>query len=552
LTGNTVRFAAGCAERQEERSVDTSSTRRVPWSRRVPAFIAIAIITLAGTAHTTMAGRQVSASHTPHQGGTLSIRTIGPDDCFDGEVTTTNVANQIDLALLDPLLTEDQHGKPSPDLATRWTITNGGKVVTFYLRHGVRFSNGDPFNADSVKWNFDWVLNPKNKSPWSGALGPLKAIRVLNPYAIQLDLKTPYRPLLVSLSSLYLGMVDPKTTAKLGSHVCSSVVGTGPFKLQSVGPGFNPVTVVRNVYHTWSTPWGYNHHPAYLNKIIFKPFLSDATAISELITGGVQVSEVAPSELPRVQHNPNIVIKRYPDEGEYYLWFNEKHPPFNSAAVRRAVAEAVSRNTLVKAAVNGLGLPAYSFLPARVPNYDPQSPKYAAPYNPSEAARILKAHNVTGNYSFVTFNDPTSTLAGELIQSELGRAGMKVQVQPHSAQDAIAQLDKGSFDILLGYYSINDADSLYLSFSPGAPGLFYTNPTLTKYVTDGRENTNPAAVRQDYYLAQRFINQNTLADPLFSPLDLFGLNKRVHGWHIDFFTLGYTVEPLPQDLWVSK
>src|SRR5579875_3268953 len=119
-----------------------------------------------------MASHQARASSAARYGGTLSVRTIGPDDCLNDQLSTTNVANEIDVALMDPLVTLNQQGKPSPDLATSWTVSNGGKVYTFFLRHGVHFSNGDPFNASAVKWNFENVVNPKNKSPNFSMLGP--------------------------------------------------------------------------------------------------------------------------------------------------------------------------------------------------------------------------------------------------------------------------------------------------------------------------------------------------------------------------------------------
>jgi peptide/nickel transport system substrate-binding protein len=520
--------------------------------RRILPILGITALLLAGTATGTIASYQGHASQASHDGGSISIRTIGPDDCLNSQLSTTNVANQIDEALMDPLITADQNGRPSPDLATSWKISNGGKTITFFLRHGVRFSNGDPFDASSVKWNYEHVLNPKTKSPDTGMLGPIKAIKVLNTYTVQLAMKASFRPLFTGLEGTYLGMVDPRTTAKLGSRECSTVIGTGAFKLKSVGPGYNPIVVVRNPYHTWASPWQFNHGPAYLNQITFKPILSDATAVSELLTGGVQVSEVAPTQLGRVKGNKNITIRRYPDEGSYYLTFNFKHAPLNNANVRRALAEAIDRNALVKAAVNGLGQPAYSELGTKVPDYDPQAQQSAPKYNPADAQKLLKGVKLP-TLAMVTFNDPTSTLSGELIQAELAQIGVKVNVEPHSTQDGISLLDKGDYDLTLGYYSYDDPDILYIGFGPlQQAGFFYTNPTFDGYLTAGRESNNPAVVRKNYIAAQEYMNKNTLIDPLFTPLDLFGINKRVHGWHVNFFTLGYTVEPVAQDLWVSK
>lgn len=520
--------------------------------------IGIAAVLLAGAAS------GIRASHlagpllvTPHRGGSITIRTIGEDTCLNGELTGSNVAAQVDVGLTDPLVTADQKGKLSPDLATSWKISDGGKKITFFLRHGVRFSNGDPFDASSVKWNYEHVLSPKTKSPNAFALGPLKAVKVLNKYTVRLVMKAVFRPLFTALASYYFGMVDPRTTARLGSKECLTLIGTGPFKLKSVGPAFNPIVMVRNPYHTWASPWQFNHGTAYLDQVTFRPILSDSTATSELLTGGVQVSEVAPTQIGRVQGNKTITIRKYPEEGEYYLQYNFKHAPLDNPNVRRALAEAIDRNALVRAAANGLGRPAYSALAVNVPDYDPQSRHYAASYNPTDAQKLLKGIKLP-TLTLLSFNDPTSTTIDELIQAELAQVGVNVSVQSHAIADAAALARQGQYDIDLTYVTYDDPDLMYLvlepgpTYSPYAPSMTSVLAKLTRYLTNARQSNNPAFVRRNYVAAQRLVNNLTLIDPLYSALDLFGINKRVHGWHANFFTLGYTVAPVLQDLWVSK
>jgi peptide/nickel transport system substrate-binding protein len=526
-------------------------------TRRVLPAVTILAIMLAGTASGIRASHLTGSLLAARQGGSISIRTIGPNDCMNPQLSTTNVTNQIAVATLDPLITANQKGKPTPDLATSWKVTNGGKTITFSLRHGVRFSNGDPFDATSVKWNYEHVLNPKTKTPDAAFLGPVKAIKVLSTYTVQLVMKAPFRPLFTALESYYLGMVDPRTTAKLGSKECSTVIGTGPFKVKSIGPAFNPIVLVRNPYHTWASPWQFNHGTAYLDQITFKPILSDSTAISELLTGGVQVSEIAPTQLGRVRGNKNITIRKYPDEGLYYLSYNFNHAPLNNPNVRRAIGEAVDRNALVRAAAGGLAQPAYSPIAPTVPDYDTQSSKYSPSYNPADTQSRLKGIKLP-TLTLLTFNDPTSTTAGELLQAELGQVGINVSVQTHSVADAISLLNKGQYDLSLGYQSYDDPDMMYLNLIPGPTNQPWPSSmasilhTLTRYLTIARQSSNPVIVRRNYILAQRYADNLTLTDPLFTPFDLFGINKRVHGWHVNLFTLGYTVEPVVQDLWVSK
>src|SRR5438270_7316664 len=105
----------------EESSMKASATgiSRHVWRRALP-ILGIAALLFAGTATGTIASRQGHAPQASRYGGSISIRTIGPDDCLNDQLSTTNVANQIDVALMDPLITADQKGRPSPDLATSW------------------------------------------------------------------------------------------------------------------------------------------------------------------------------------------------------------------------------------------------------------------------------------------------------------------------------------------------------------------------------------------------------------------------------------------------
>ena len=141
------------------------------------------------------------------------------------------------------------------DLALSWTISHGGKQLTFHLRHGVRFSNGDPFDANAVRYTFQRALNPATKSPvTAGDLAAVRAVRVPDRYTVQLILETPSRPLLTALTSSYDSILDPRATSRQGTASCQDPIGTGPFKVSAVGPGFSSVTLVRNAYHTWETP----------------------------------------------------------------------------------------------------------------------------------------------------------------------------------------------------------------------------------------------------------------------------------------------------------
>jgi peptide/nickel transport system substrate-binding protein len=526
--------------------------------RRTLPLCSIGLLLVAGSAHAAQANHQNRIAAQSRSGGTVQVRLTGIPDCLDATIGAANQDNEIAEANVDSLLSEDQHGISRPDLALRWIIGNGGKTFTFFLRHGVRFSNGDPFDAASVKWNFDRVLNPASKSQNAAALGPVKTIRVVNKYTVQIVMKTAYRPLLTNLASGYLGMLDPKAPSDQAGKSCQNPIGTGAFKIASVGPGYNTVTLVRNDYHTWGTSWAYNHGKAYLSKIVFKPIVSDSTAISELLTGAVDISPVVGSELPRVQNNAKVMLHRRLDEGVNFLEYNTAKPPFNNPAVRRAIAEAIDRNAIIKAALNGLGRPALGPLPPTIPYYDKQVASLAPKYNPADAQKILAENHVTGPFTLLVFSTPTVQAVAELIQAELGQVGVKVTIVPKQIGDYLSIAGKGQFDLNIFDYTYTDADILYVYFhssqesGAGLNYTFYKSPTLDRFIVAGRETLNPAAAARAYAQAQRYMDQNVVIDPLWTNLGVTATRTRVHGWHENLFSAGYTVVPIWQDMWVTS
>jgi peptide/nickel transport system substrate-binding protein len=493
----------------------------------------------------------------PHIGGTITVRDPETPDCLDPQRTVLGASDAIFEEVVDTLVTQDEHGRLRPSLALRWKFSKGGKVITFWLRHGVHFSNGDPLTATDVKFSFERALNPATKSPGTfGFLGPMQSVQVVNKYEVRLIMKAPYRPLMTNLAIGYEGILDPKAVAQEGNtKFCQYPVGSGPFKVQSVAPGFSTVTLVRNPLHNWEPPWMHNQGPAYLSSVIWKPITSDATAISELLAGQLDITNVPGPQLSRVEHNPTIVLHKHYLQGENYLGFNMSHPPFDKLAVRRAVAEAIDRKALIKVALNGLGKPAYSPIPSTIPPYyDKNAPKYALQYNPSDAQQIIASNHASGPYTLLIYNDPTQVTAAEFIQAQLASVGMKVNIVSKPIADYVGVAQKGQFDLNLLGWGWNDPDLLYQLFHSsqgkgnGINFTFYTSPTLDKLIIEGRETVNQKKAVKVYAQLQRFMDKNVIIDPLWIDENIFATRSRVKGWHTNISAF----EPLFQDLYVTK
>jgi len=525
-------------------------------SRVAASAVILTALSAAASAPSALAQHQPHTLSAPVGGGTISYRDINIPTCIDPLIAPTSAEGLADFPTFDNLVLLDGAGNARPDLATSWTFSHGGRWMTFQLRHGVTFSNGDPFDASVVQFNLRRVLGPVGQTAgMSSFLGPLRSVTVDNKYRVTLIFATPFRPALPNLANDSLGIVDPIALKQEGAtKFCQYPIGTGPFKIQTYASGGTQITLVKNPLHTWETPWAQHNGPAYLDKIVLKPIVSDSTAVSELLSGGVDISQVAGSQINRVKGNSSIQQYRVLGQFLVQLGFKTSQAPFDKVEVRRAIAEAVDRNALIQAALNGLGVPAYSPLGSNVPFYDPAAKSLAPQYNPSDAQRILSADHVTGPFTLLSGNSPAIMAADEIIQGELANVGVKVSIVSKPTADYIPLAQKGNFDIIVDNTYAPDADVLYTSYNStqetggGLNFTFYKSARLDNLLVAGRSTTNAKDAVAVYSAAQRYILQNVITDPLWIPEVVFGVRKNVQGFHTDVTGLW----PLFQDLYLAK
>lgn len=507
-------------------------TLRVAGSTLAAGSLLAAVLTTGADAQ-----RAARLTAKPGYGGTIS-RPDGQADCLDPQKTGLQASYAVFANVVDTLVALDRRGHPKPNLALRWKVAKGGTQITFFLRHGVKFSNGDPFTAQDVKYTFDRAVNPATKSPaTAGQLDAVASTTVVNKYTVRLSLKTPSRPLFTNLGTAYTGIIDRKAVQKEGdTGFCQKPVGTGPYKVVSTGTAFDTVTLALNRYHTWESPIYSNRGRPYVSKLVYRYLASDATIASELLSGQLDMAGVPGTQLSRVKGNSSIRLVYAKPQSENFLGFNTTSPPFNKVEVRKAVAEAIDRTAIIKSAANGLGKPQYSPLSSGIPYYDKKAKQYLPKLNTGDARSIISANNATGPYTLIVpAGIPTLATTAELIQAELAGVGMTVNVVTKPIGDYLSLAAKGQFDMNLLTYGYNDPDILYLLFDSAngkGAGLNFTNyvnPTLDGDLVKGRTTLNTKKAAKYYNAVQRLMNKQVVIVPLYADTAPTGVRKRVKG-----------------------
>jgi peptide/nickel transport system substrate-binding protein len=312
--------------------------------------------------------------------------------------------------------------------------------------------------------------------------------------------------------------------------------------------------MVRNPHHTFGPSWARNQGPAYLNSVTFVPIPSDTTAVSELLAGQVDVSDVSGGELSRVQGNTNFTLHRSLTQILFYLMFNTGKAPFNNAAVRRAVAEAIDRKAMVATAAQGLGKVATSALSPAIYDYDAGSAKYVPKLDLAAARAAIAAAHATGPYTLLSVSLYNLNTAAELVQAALAQVGMQVNIVNPALAQYQSDLNGGNFDLALGGYTYTDPDVLYLFFHSSQIGgglnwLDVRDPTLDKLLNDGRNNLNLKKAKADYYAAQKLIITKAYIDPLWIPISVVAVRNKIQGFHAPYGAV--LDQGVWQDVWIK-
>ncbi|WHZ12341.1 MAG: ABC transporter, substrate-binding protein (cluster 5, nickel/peptides/opines) [Burkholderiaceae bacterium] len=326
-----------------------------------------------------------------------------------GEVVLYNV--------LETLTKVNPDSSVSPLLAESWEISPDLKTYTFKLRRGVKFSNGEPFDAHTVKFSFDRAggANSTNKDK---RLYANLGVQVVDDYTVVLLNKEidPNLPFLIGQATGVI--MEPKSVA----NTATNPVGTGPYKFDNwvrgssltltAWPGFRSAGAIK------------------LKKVTFR-FISDAAAqAASLLAGDVDAyPRIATRVVPQFQHNPRFEVIIGGTLAKTIMSINNKHKPLNDVRVRRAICAAVNRKTVIEGAADGYGVPIGS-------HYVPGAPGYVDttginPYDPEKAKKLLAEAGVKLPLELLMTLPPPpyARQGGEVIVAELGKVGINVRVQ---------------------------------------------------------------------------------------------------------------------------
>jgi peptide/nickel transport system substrate-binding protein len=352
------------------------------------------------------------------QAATVTLDPLNPKN-GNGDIFTYN-------QIYSGLVRSDPTGKTNnivPSLAQRWTISSDGKTYTFYLRPGVKFSNGQPLTAEDVAWTLNRFGNPKINAIMAAVAGGFGHATVVNNTTVRVQLTRPVAAFLYDIS-IWPAFILPKNLVeKEGASFFNHPVGTGPFKVQNFVKG-SYITMVRNPYY-WETG------KPYLNSVRYN-FVSDSnTRILAVESGSAQELDVVPfSQVDTLRSNKKISVQSAKVPLFLGLWLNHARKQFADLNVRKALQYAINRQLINKEIFDNLGTIPNSVLMSFAMDA-PDSVVKPYPYDVSKAKALMAKsaypHGFSTTLTYPSGTDFYQQLALAL-QQEFGAIGIKVKL----------------------------------------------------------------------------------------------------------------------------
>jgi len=515
--------------------------------KRLGATVAVAVSTLAllvltGCGAEAVPGA-VPSSGTPTPGGTLVVAVSDDAGCIDPQQVASNNTIYTTRQLVDSLTDQDpETGKIVPWLAEKWEVSPDSRSFTFHLRTDATFSDGTPVNAEAVKANFDAIDGlGANGTLALGYVSGYAGTKVVDDHTVTITFKQPNVQFLQATSTFTLGLLSVATTQQSAADRCSSVIGSGPFVLDSYTRNSSIVISKRKGYDWGSSLWKHTGE-AYLDQVEYRIVPESGVRTGSLQSGQVDViGSIGPQDEAAITASGASLAARANPGLVFGLYVNNARPIVKDPAVREAISAAINRADIATTTFPSQTKAATSVLASTTLHYASQENNLG--FDASRAAQLLdeagwlpgsdgirvkdgqRLHLVALWSDNAATNKPTL----ELIQQQLRAAGVELELKLPTAGERTELLQSGNFDFSWSNITRVDPDILRSSFSTLLANSYRVPKTelddlLTRQASETDETKRAELVAQ----AQELIVANHYAIPVVELTTVLGVGPKVH------------------------
>lgn len=414
--------------------------------------------------------------------------------------------------IFDALVNVDANGKLVPGLATSWRAIDA-TTWEFKLRQDVKFHDGSKFTAEDVVFSLDRPAKLTNSpGPYTAYTKQIVAKKIVDPYTVRLSTATPYGPLALDVSAIFI--VSKKAAEKASTEDFNSgkaLIGTGPYKFVSFKRG-DRIEVARNdSYWGGKSDW---------DKVSFRIITNSAPRLAALLSGDVDAIEGVPTaDLSKLKGNAKFKLEQkiswrtifweidQSERSSPYVTDKAGKPlpsnPLRDVRVRQAISKSINRKALVDRTMEGLAVPASNIVAPGLLGYN-DALKVEA-YDPEGAKKLLAEAGYPNGFA-LTLHGPNDRYINDAqvvqtVAQFLNRIGIQTKVVTLPLSVYFSKARAGEFSVaLLGWGTLAGDFGLRTLVGTSNPdtgwGTWnwgkYSNPALDKLIASSLGSVDQA------------------------------------------------------------
>jgi peptide/nickel transport system substrate-binding protein len=479
-----------------------------------------------------------------NSGGTLINAMSGEPSNLIAMIAGDSASSVIAGNIFNSLIKYDENLDYAPELAESWEISNNQKTITFKLKKGLKWQDGQPLTSSDVLFTWKLITDPKTRTPYAADYQLVKKALTPDPLTFKITYADSYAPALDTWASLH---ILPKHILKNedinNTFFSRNPIGSSYYKLNNWISG-QQVTLIANDKSTSGPPL--------IKKLISRIIPDTSSQFLELTADNIDLMNINPIQYQRVfparkDLQKKISLYKELGNGYTYLGFNLRKAPFNNIKVRKALNYAIDKEEVIKGVLLGLGESISSPYKPGTRWNNPDLKPY--PYNPSKALKLLSDAGYTKNnkgillkdgkplkFEIITNQNKQREMTAVLIQRRLQEIGIEVSIRVIEWASFVNRFIKtGDFDVVVLGWSLSldpDQYNIWHSSQQG-PGQFnflgYSNKNVDKLLEVGRKELNILKREKIYHEFSKYLLEDSPIVYLYAGYGLSAVHKRIKG-----------------------
>ncbi len=471
------------------------------------------------------------------QGKVVIAQGVDPStlDTMNQQETPASV---VAAHIYDTLVERDQGLKLVPALAASLPKLVAPTTWEIKLRTGVKFHNGEEFNAESVKFSLERCKDSSMRG--SSNFKPIERVEIVDATTVRVHTNKPWPIFVNALTQRQASMYPPKAYAgKDSPFVSKNPIGTGPYRFVRWSKDEEIVLEANDQYFRGAPK---------IKTVVFRPIPDDAVRVAALQNGEVDVAVNIPPHLANIIANhPTIFLSTAPSIRTIQIMFythqydtqNKLVGPYQGPTadkrVRQAISSAIDADEIIKAVLDGKAQRVATMLPSMHFGFDPALKPIKA-----DTAKTKKLLADAGfpNGVDIAFNGPQGRYVrdkevAEAVAGQLSKAGIRTTLKTFefvSYLNTMVYVHKAGPVWLIGWgQPMMDAEGIYVPlFRSGSLLSNYHNADLDGMVDEAQRTMDDKKRLEIYHRVNKLWIEEAAAVPLYQQVDLYGASKRLN------------------------